>query len=76
MRSTSFAGRVWSSKILKTHEVVANLVTIQYALYDMNVDASPVTSEFCERKPALCWPPAKPQEYIVEEEAFLNIVAE
>ena len=75
MRSTSFAGRVWSSKILKTHEVVANLVSIQYALYDMNVDASPVTSEFCERKPALCWPPQK-TEFASEEEAFLSIVAE
>jgi hypothetical protein len=28
----------------------------------MNVDASPVTSEFCERKPEMCWPPAKPEQ--------------
>jgi hypothetical protein len=42
--------------------LVANLVSIQYTLYDMNVDASPVTSEFCERKPELCWPPSKPQD--------------
>lgn len=75
MRATSFAGRVWSSKTLQTYEVVANLVSIQYALYGMNVDASPVTSEFCERKPALCWPPQKTQAYI-EEEDFLSIVSE
>ena len=62
MRSTAFAGRVWSSQILKTHQVVANLVQIQYALYDMNVDASPVTSEFCEHKPEMCWPPSETEE--------------
>ena len=62
MRATSFAGRVWRSQILKTHEVVANLVAIQYALYDMNVDASPVTSQFCEHKPELCWPPQSQKE--------------
>jgi hypothetical protein len=42
--------------------LVANLVSIQYTLYGMSVDASPVTSEFCERKPELCWPPSKPQD--------------
>jgi hypothetical protein len=47
MRSSAFAGRVWSSTILKTHEIVGQLVSIQKALYAMNVDASPVTSEFC-----------------------------
>lgn len=25
----------------------------------MDVDASPVTSEFCELKPEICWPPGE-----------------
>lgn len=62
MRSTAFAARVWSETILPTYQLVGSLVAIQYTLYDMNVDASPVTSEFCERKPEMCWPPAKPEE--------------
>ena len=57
MRATAFASRVWSPTIMPTHEVVASLVALQYTLYDMGVDASPVTSEFCERKPAICFPP-------------------
>lgn len=61
MRSSAFAGRVWSSTVLKTHEIVGQLVSIQKALYAMNVDASPVTSEFCEQKPAICWPPGEVQ---------------
>lgn len=62
MRSTAFAARVWSDTILPTYQLVASLVSIQYTLYDMNVDASPVTSEFCEHKPEMCWPPGKPEE--------------
>lgn len=58
MRATAFASRVWSEKIQKTHEIVASLVDIQYSLYKMDVDASPVTSEFCEHKPEVCFPPS------------------
>lgn len=58
MRASAFAARVWSEQILQTYEIVTNLVALQYTLYGMNVDASPVTSEFCEKKPAVCFPPA------------------
>ena len=51
MRASAFAARVWSDQIQQTHEIVASLVKLQYTLYDMNVDASPITSEFCEQKP-------------------------
>jgi N-acetyl-beta-hexosaminidase len=64
MRATAFASRVWSEKILNTYEIVASLVQIQYALYAMDVDASPVTSEFCEHKPKVCFPP--PAEQVSE----------
>lgn len=47
MRASAFAARVWSEKILQTYEIVGSLVQLQYALYAMDVDASPVTSEFC-----------------------------
>lgn len=57
MRATAFASRVWSEKQLNTYEIVGSLVQLQYALYGMNVDASPVTSEFCEQKPKVCFPP-------------------
>ena len=57
MRGSAFGSRVWSEKILQTHEIVASLVQLQRAYYDMNVDASPVTSEFCEYKPEVCFPP-------------------
>ena len=57
MRSSAFAARVWSEKILQTYEIVTYLVELQYTLYDMDVDASTITSEFCERKPIVCFPP-------------------
>lgn len=59
MRSSAFAARIWSSKTLLTHELVAGMVTIQRALNKMGVDASPFTSEFCEFKPEVCFPPGQ-----------------
>ena len=57
MRASAFAARVWTEKIAYTYEIVTSLVELQYIHYDMNVDASPITSEFCERKPIVCFPP-------------------
>jgi hexosaminidase len=58
MRASAFAGRVWSATTLQTHELVGKLVEIQRALEKMNVSPSPITSEFCEYKPLVCFPPA------------------
>jgi hypothetical protein len=63
MRAAAFGARVWSSTILQTYQIVTQLVQIQYTLYDMGVDASPITSEFCEHTPIICWPNAT----IIEE---------
>ena len=64
MRASAFASRVWSEKMQQTHEIVASLVKLQYTLYDMGVDASPITSEFCEHKPEVCFPPTSEQDII------------
>ena len=64
MRASAFASRAWSSQIQQTHEVVSSLVKLQYTLYDMNVDASPITSEFCEHKPEVCFPPTESKNIV------------
>ena len=68
MRSTAFAFKVWTGEVtLQTHELVAGLVQIQYSLYDMGVEASPFTSEFCEISPIKCFPPkAVPEDIVVD----------
>jgi hexosaminidase len=47
MRSSAFASRVWTEKMLPLNEIVASLVNLQKILEYMGVDPSPVTSEFC-----------------------------
>ena len=61
MRSTAFAARVWTETVMQTYEIVASMVKIQRALNDKGIDASPFTSEFCEYKPEICWPPKHEQ---------------
>ena len=46
---------------MQTYEIVASMVKIQRALNDKGIDASPFTSEFCEYKPEICWPPKHEQ---------------
>ena len=59
MRASAFASRVWSDKVEETHEVVEGLVEIQKILVQMDVDASPIVSEFCEQSPEICFPSKK-----------------
>lgn len=55
-RAAAFAYRAWTDHQIPTYQAAEGLVEIKEKLEAMGVDPSPVTSEFCEGKPAICWP--------------------
>lgn len=56
MRAAVFGERMWSTTSLPTYEIVASIVALQRTLEEAGVDVAPITSEYCEYKPQICWP--------------------
>ena len=55
-RAAAFAYKVWTNQKIETYQVVEGLVNVKKVLEEIGVQPSPVTSEFCEGKPHICWP--------------------
>lgn len=68
MRAAIFGERLWSAAALPTYQLVAAMVEVQRTLEENGVDVSPITSEYCEYKPQLCWP-----DSALSQESSVNI---
>lgn len=43
------------------------MVMLQHALEEMGLEVSPLTSEYCEHKPEICWPYLQTDNIVIAE---------
>lgn len=67
MRAALFGQRLWSNEVLPIHELIPSMVMLQHALEEMGLEVSPLTSEYCEHKPEICWPYLQTENMVIAE---------
>lgn len=56
MRAAIFGERVWTAKTVPISQLVASVTKLQKTIEVLGVNPMPLTGEFCQKSPTVCWP--------------------